>query len=62
MALQLKKFDRATAAEAKKFIKRVPLDELRREIDVFCELFGRPAVRAGLKKFVESTDTQPYLP
>jgi enoyl-CoA hydratase len=62
MALQLKKFDRATAAEAKKFIKPVPLDELRREIDVFCELFGRPAVRAGLKKFVESTDAQPYLP
>jgi enoyl-CoA hydratase/carnithine racemase len=62
MALQLKKFDRATAAEAKKFIKLIPLDDLRREIDVFCELFGRPAVRAGLKKFVESTDAQPYLP
>jgi enoyl-CoA hydratase len=61
-ALQVKKFDRATAAEAKKFIKPIPLEELRREIDLFCELFGRPAVRAGLKKFVESTDGQPYLP
>ena len=61
-AMQLGKFDRATAAEAKKFIKPIPVDELRREIDVFCELFGRPAVRAGLKKFVESTDAQPYLP
>src|SRR5205807_9652038 len=49
-AAQLKKFDRRVAAEAKKFIKPIPVDELRREIDMFCELFGRPAVRAGLKK------------
>jgi hypothetical protein len=25
-------------------------------------LFARPAVEAGLRKFVESTDAQPYLP
>jgi hypothetical protein len=25
-------------------------------------LFTRPTVEAGLKKFVESTDAQPYLP
>jgi enoyl-CoA hydratase/carnithine racemase len=61
-ALQVGKFDRSTAAAAKKFVKPIPHDELRREIDVFCELFARPAVRAGLKKFVESTDAQPYLP
>ena len=61
-AAQLKKFDRATAAAAKKFIKPVPHEELRREIDLFCELFARPAVEAGLRKFVESTDAQPYLP
>jgi len=61
-AEQLGKFDRETAAAAKKFIKPIPLDELRREIDVFCELFARPAVQKGLKKFVESTDAQPYLP
>ncbi len=61
-ATQIGKFDRSTAAEAKKFIKPIPRDELRREIDVFCELFARPAVRAGLKKYVESTDAQPYLP
>jgi hypothetical protein len=29
---------------------------------LFCELFARPAVDAGLRKFVESTDAQPYLP
>ena len=61
-AVQLGKFDGATAAAAKKFIKPIPHEELRREIDVFCELFARPAVQAGLKKFVESTDVQPYLP
>ena len=61
-AAQLGKLDRHTAASAKKFIKLIPCDELRREIDIFCELFLRPAVQAGLKKFVESTDTQPYLP
>lgn len=61
-AAQLKKFDRATAATAKKFIKPIPHEELRREIDLFCELFARPAVDAGLRKFVESTDAQPYLP
>jgi enoyl-CoA hydratase len=61
-AAQLKKFDRATAAAAKKFIKPIPYDELRREIDLFCELFAQPAVEAGLRKFVESTDAQPYLP
>src|SRR6266852_461645 len=61
-AAQLAKFDRETASAAKKFIKAIPHDELRREIDVFCELFARPAVRDRLKKFVESTDAQPYLP
>ena len=61
-AVQLGKFDRATAAAAKKFIKPIPHEELRREIDIFCELFARRAVQAGLRKFVESTDVQPYLP
>jgi enoyl-CoA hydratase len=61
-ASQLIKFDRRAAAEAKKFIKPIPYDELRREIDIFCELFALPATERGLKKFVESTDAQPYLP
>jgi enoyl-CoA hydratase len=61
-AAQLRKFDRATAAAAKKFIKRIPQEELRREIDLFCELFTRPVVQAGLRRFVESKDAQPYLP
>lgn len=61
-AAQLKKFDRATAAAAKKFIKPIPHEEMRREIDLFCELFASPAVEVGLRKFVESTHAQPYLP
>jgi enoyl-CoA hydratase/carnithine racemase len=61
-AAQIGKFDRATAVAAKRFIKAIPLDELRREIDIFCDLFTQPAVNAGLKKFVESNDAQPYLP
>jgi enoyl-CoA hydratase len=61
-AAQLGKFDRQTALAAKKFIKPIPSEELREEIDIFCRLFTEPAVEAGLKKFVESTDAQPYLP
>ncbi|HET9407658.1 MAG TPA: enoyl-CoA hydratase/isomerase family protein [Candidatus Sulfotelmatobacter sp.] len=61
-AAQLGKFDRATAIAAKRFIKPIPYEELKREIDLFCDLFTQPAVQAGLKKFVESTETQPYLP
>jgi len=61
-AAQIGKFDRDTAIAAKRFIKPIPYEELRREIDIFCHLFTRPAVEAGLRKFVESTDALPYLP
>jgi enoyl-CoA hydratase/carnithine racemase len=61
-AAQLAKFDHPTAVTAKQFIKPIPYEELKREIDIFCDLFSRPAVQAGLKRFVESTDAQPYLP
>jgi len=61
-AIQIAKFDRITAASAKRFIKPIPRAELLEEIDIFCELLTRPTVQAGLKKFVESTGAQPYLP
>lgn len=61
-AAQLGKFDRRTAIAAKAFIKPIPYDDLRKEIDIFCELFAQPAVEAGLRKFMESEDAQPYLP
>jgi enoyl-CoA hydratase/carnithine racemase len=61
-AAQVGKFDRETAVTAKRFVKPIPYEELRQEIEIFCELFSRPAVEAGLRKFVESTDALPYLP
>jgi enoyl-CoA hydratase/carnithine racemase len=61
-AAQVRKFDRATSAAAKSFVKPIPTEELTREIDLFCELLTRPAVEAGLRRFVESADLQPYLP
>jgi enoyl-CoA hydratase/carnithine racemase len=61
-ASQMGKFDPGTAAAAKQFVKPIPYEDLKREIDIFCELYSRPAVEEGLRKFVESTDTQPYLP
>jgi len=61
-AAQLVKFDAQTAATAKQFLKPIPYQELEQEIEIFCELLTRPAVKAGLRKFVESTDALPYLP
>lgn len=61
-AAQLSKFDRRTATAAKQFIKPIPFEDLRQEIDIFCELFTHPAVEEGLRRFVESEDAQPYLP
>jgi enoyl-CoA hydratase len=61
-AAQIAKFDQGTSAAAKKFIKPIPHEDLRQEIEIFCDLFSRPAVQAGLKKFVESKEAQPYLP
>ena len=61
-ASQLVKFDRTTASEAKRFIKPIPFEELRREIEIFCAQLPRPAVQRGLKQFVENKGRQPYLP
>lgn len=61
-AAQICKFDRETTVAAKRFVKPIPHEELRREIEIFCEMFNRPAVEEGLRKFVESADAMPYLP
>ena len=61
-AAQIIKYDAVTRAAAKKFIKPIPYAELRSEIDLFCELFTRPAVMDALKKFVLDTGSMPYLP
>jgi enoyl-CoA hydratase/carnithine racemase len=61
-ASQVGKFDRDTAIAAKEFMKPIPYEELKREIEIFCDLFSRPAVEEGLRKFVENEGPQPYLP
>jgi enoyl-CoA hydratase/carnithine racemase len=61
-AAQITKYDAVARAAAKKIIKPIPREELRREIDLFCELFTRPSVMAALKKFVEDSGPMPYLP
>ncbi len=61
-ASQMGKFDRTTSAAAKAFVKPIPYDELKREIDIFCDLYSRPAVEEGLRKFVQNEGPQPYLP
>jgi len=61
-AAQIAKFDRHTSVIAKQFIKPVPYNELRREIEIFCTLFARPTVEDALRKHAERTDRQPYLP
>jgi enoyl-CoA hydratase/carnithine racemase len=61
-ASQAGKFDRTTSAAAKGFLKPIPHEELRREIDLFCELFERPTVVESLRKFVEDEGAHPYLP
>jgi enoyl-CoA hydratase/carnithine racemase len=61
-ASQVGKFDRQTAAVAKVFVKPIPYAELKQEIDIFCDLYSRPAVEEGLRKFVENQGPLPYLP
>ncbi len=61
-AAQVGKFDRRTSIAAKEFVKPIPYEELKREIEIFCELFAQPAVEEGLRKFVENEGVQPYLP
>jgi enoyl-CoA hydratase/carnithine racemase len=61
-AAQITKYDPVTRAAAKKFIKPIPYEELRREMDLFCDLLTRPEVMAALKKFIENSGPMPYLP
>jgi enoyl-CoA hydratase len=62
MAQQVTKFDPATRAAAKKFIKPIPTAELNKEIALFCKLFDRPVVMESLKRFVQSDDPMKHLP
>lgn len=61
-AEQMARFDRATVAAAKPFIKPIPRAELDREKALFLSLFESPVVEAALDRFVHSEDPRPYLP
>jgi len=62
MAQQVTKFDAETRIAAKKFLKPIPRQELRKEIDLFCTLFSRPVVMESLRRFVETDDPMKHLP
>jgi enoyl-CoA hydratase/carnithine racemase len=62
MAQQITKFDAETRVAAKKFIKPIPYQELREEIDLFCKLFDRPTVMESLRRFIDSDDPMKHLP
>jgi enoyl-CoA hydratase/carnithine racemase len=62
MAHQVTKFDAETRAAAKKFLKPIPHAELKKEIGLFCKLFGRPVVLEALRRFVETDDPMKHLP
>jgi enoyl-CoA hydratase/carnithine racemase len=62
MAQQVTKFDAETRVAAKKFLKPIPRQELRKEIDLFCKLFNRPVVMESLRRFVETDDLMKHLP
>ena len=61
-ASQVGKFDRATTAAAKKFVKPIPYEELKQEIDIFATCMRSPPSKKGLRRFVENEGPQPYLP
>src|SRR5580692_8958204 len=62
MAQQITKFDPEARVAAKKFVKPIPHQELREEVELFCKLFNRPAVMESLRRFVESDDPMKHLP
>jgi enoyl-CoA hydratase/carnithine racemase len=60
-AAQVTKFDRATSAAAKRFLKPLPAEELRREIDISVGRVARASGWEGLRNLVENTTARPYL-
>ncbi len=62
LAKQTQKFDAATVAAAKPFLKPFPARRLAEEKALFCRLLTSPAVMEALDAFVHSKDAMPYLP
>lgn len=62
LAAQTQRFDAATVAAAKPFLKPFPAARLAEEKALFCRLLTSPAVMEALDAFVTSEDVMPYLP
>lgn len=62
VARQAARFDPATTAAAKAFVKPLPTAQLAREKELFMRLFSSPVVDAALRSFVGRTDPLSYLP
>src|SRR5690606_10461666 len=62
LAAQTARFDPTARKAAKAFIKKLPVDELLAERELFVRLAQGPALLAALDRFVNSTDLRPYLP
>lgn len=62
VAAQAARFDAATTAAAKAFMKPLPAEALAREKALFCERITSPVVAEALRRFVHSDDVRPYLP
>ncbi len=62
LVAQVSRFDQATVAAAKAFVKPLPHEELAQEKALFCELFLSPTVEKALADFVTRKDLRSYLP
>ena len=58
---QMQKYEKPVTAQAKRFIKFLPKEELELEKEIFIQMFIENDVEASLQKFVESDSLQPYL-
>jgi len=61
VAAQAARYEDATRIAAKRFLKPLPVAELARERDIFCDLVTRPETLAALQRFVDDDSAQPYL-
>lgn len=61
LAVQAAHYGRSETIATKRLAKPLPIEALRREKDIFCELVTQPAVFEALGRFVNDRSTRPYL-
>lgn len=62
IARQAARFPPAAVRAAKSLAKPLPVDELTREKELFCQLVTSRETREALARFVSDTSARPYLP